>query len=115
MPCLLRHDSHTFTLRARNIICLLKRTITIKSVDAYSHHEFQVVAAMKWLLMQFDTFPGVTFIFLLVFSMYFRDSINPAIAGLAVTYGLALNGSLCSTFTPYSTWRNMHFSGRDEN
>ncbi|KAL8092112.1 hypothetical protein AgCh_034413 [Apium graveolens] len=66
----------------------------MKIVDAYSRPEFQVAAAMKWLLMRLDAFSCVTFTFLLVFSMYFKDSINPAIAGLAVTYGLTLNGNL---------------------
>ncbi|KAL1805463.1 hypothetical protein ACET3Z_028531 [Daucus carota] len=66
----------------------------MKIVDAYSRPEFQFAAAMKWLLLRLDVFSCITFAFLLVLSTYFRKTINPAIAGLAVTYGLTLNNTL---------------------
>lgn len=68
--------------------------IYMNIVDAYSRPEFQVAAAMKWLLMRLDAFCCITYTLLLVLSMYFRHSIDPAITGLAVTYGLTLNSNL---------------------
>ncbi|KAL6578332.1 hypothetical protein OROMI_010660 [Orobanche minor] len=76
----------------------------MKIVDAYSRPEFQVAAAMKWLLLRVDIFSCITFTFLLVLSTYFRKSINPAIAGLAVTYGLTLNNTLIGLI-----WGLCHF------
>ncbi|XP_057516666.1 ABC transporter C family member 3-like [Amaranthus tricolor] len=66
----------------------------MKIVDAYSRPEFHKAAAMKWLLLRLDTFSCITFAFLLVFALYFADRIHPVIAGLAVTYGLTINGML---------------------
>ncbi|KAL1818795.1 hypothetical protein ACET3Z_013664 [Daucus carota] len=66
----------------------------MKIVDAYSRPEFQLAAAMKWLLLRLETFSSITFSFLLVLSMYLRNSIDPAIAGLALTYGLTLSRTL---------------------
>ncbi|XP_056685318.1 ABC transporter C family member 3 [Spinacia oleracea] len=76
----------------------------MKIVDAYSRPEFQIAAAMKWLLLRLDAFACITFAFLLVLSMYFRETIDPAIAGLAVTYGLTLNGTLSGVI-----WCLSHF------
>ncbi|XP_057517161.1 ABC transporter C family member 3-like isoform X2 [Amaranthus tricolor] len=66
----------------------------MKIVDAYSRPEFHNAAAMKWLLLRLDVVSCITFAFLLVLSIHFAEQIDPAIAGLAVTYGLTLNGIL---------------------
>ncbi|KAK1364915.1 ABC-type xenobiotic transporter [Heracleum sosnowskyi] len=79
-------------------------------VDAYSRPEFQVAAAMKWLLLRLDAFSCITFCFLLVLSMYFRKSIDPAIAGLAVTYGLTLNNNLCGLIWFLCHWETKMIS-----
>ncbi|KAL8102154.1 ABC transporter C family member 3-like [Apium graveolens] len=79
-------------------------------VDAYSRPEFQVAAAMKWLLLRLDAFSSITFCFLLVLSMYFRKSIDPAIAGLAVTYGLTLNINLCGLIWFLCHWETKMIS-----
>ncbi|KAL8090181.1 hypothetical protein AgCh_039593 [Apium graveolens] len=69
----------------------------MKIVDVYSRPEFQVAATMKWLVMRLDAFSGVTFTFLLVFSMYFRDSINPACkVRYAPHLPLILHGVTCT-------------------
>ncbi|KAB5521203.1 hypothetical protein DKX38_025522 [Salix brachista] len=59
--------------------------------DAYSRPKFHVAAAMEWLCFRLDMFSSITFAFSLVFLVSFQKRIDPAIAGLAVTYGLNLN------------------------
>ncbi|KAJ6314512.1 hypothetical protein OIU78_018068 [Salix suchowensis] len=59
--------------------------------DAYSRPKFHVAAAMEWLCFRLDIFSSITFAFSLVFLVSFQKRIDPAIAGLAVTYGLNLN------------------------
>ncbi|KAL6554116.1 Canalicular multispecific organic anion transporter 2 [Orobanche minor] len=78
--------------------------IYMKIVDAYSRPEFQVAAAMKWLLLRLDAFSCITFNFLLVLAVYFRKNIDPAIAGLAVTYGLTLNKNLSGVIWCLCHW-----------
>ncbi|KAJ7014305.1 ABC transporter C family member 3-like [Populus alba x Populus x berolinensis] len=59
--------------------------------DAYSRPKFHAAAAMEWLCFRLDMFSSITFAFSLVFLVSFPKGIDPAIAGLAVTYGLNLN------------------------
>ncbi|KAB5521201.1 hypothetical protein DKX38_025520 [Salix brachista] len=63
----------------------------MKVTDAYSRTKFHIAGAMEWLCFRLDMFSSVTFAFSLAFLVSFRSSIDPAIAGLAVTYGLNLN------------------------
>ncbi|KAJ4822884.1 Canalicular multispecific organic anion transporter 2 [Turnera subulata] len=65
--------------------------INMKVTDAYSRPKFYVAAAMEWLCFRLDMFSSITFAFSLVFLVTFPQGIDPAIAGLAVTYGLNLN------------------------
>uniref|UniRef100_A0A803KUU3 ABC-type xenobiotic transporter n=2 Tax=Chenopodium quinoa TaxID=63459 RepID=A0A803KUU3_CHEQI len=78
----------------------------MKIVDAYSRPEFQLAAAMKWLMLRLDIFSCITFAFLLVLMMYFAESLDPAIAGLAVMYGLTLNQSLIALIWSFSHCEN---------
>ncbi|TYG47316.1 hypothetical protein ES288_D11G328400v1 [Gossypium darwinii] len=60
--------------------------------DSYSRPKFHVAGAMEWLFFRLDLLSSVTF----AFSLFILISIpvgviHPAIAGLAVTYGLNLN------------------------
>ncbi|PPS10289.1 hypothetical protein GOBAR_AA10327 [Gossypium barbadense] len=60
--------------------------------DSYSRPKFHVASAMEWLFFRLDLLSSVTF----AFSLFILISIpvgviHPAIAGLAVTYGLNLN------------------------
>ncbi|KAF9666515.1 hypothetical protein SADUNF_Sadunf16G0237100 [Salix dunnii] len=63
----------------------------MKVTDAFSRPKFHVAAAMEWLCFRLDMFSSITFAFSLVFLVSFQKRIDPAIAGLAVTYGLNLN------------------------
>ncbi|KAF9666511.1 hypothetical protein SADUNF_Sadunf16G0236700 [Salix dunnii] len=63
----------------------------MKVTDAYSRTKFHIAGAMEWLCFRLDIFSSVTFAFSLAFLVSVRSSIDPAIAGLAVTYGLNLN------------------------
>ena len=56
----------------------------MKIVDAYSRPEFQLAAAMKWLMLRLETYSCITFSFLLVLSMYLRNSIDPGIYSYCV-------------------------------
>ncbi|KAI5605002.1 hypothetical protein BDE02_01G322400 [Populus trichocarpa] len=63
----------------------------MKVTDAYSRPKFHIAGAREWLCFRLDMFSSVTFAFSLAFLVSFRSNIDPAIAGLAVTYGLNLN------------------------
>ncbi|KAG6793603.1 hypothetical protein POTOM_002818 [Populus tomentosa] len=63
----------------------------MKVTDAYSRPKFHIAGAREWLCFHLDMFSSVTFAFSLAFLVSFRSNIDPAIAGLAVTYGLNLN------------------------
>ncbi|KAJ9182558.1 hypothetical protein P3X46_006541 [Hevea brasiliensis] len=63
----------------------------MKLMDSYSRPLFHSVAAMEWLCFRLDMFSSVPFAFSLFFLISFPKGIDPAIAGLAVTYGLNLN------------------------
>ncbi|KAH1083796.1 hypothetical protein J1N35_023557 [Gossypium stocksii] len=60
--------------------------------DSYSHPKFYVAGAMEWLCFRLDLLSSVTFAFSLFILISLPEGvIDPAIAGLAVTYGLNLN------------------------
>ncbi|XVF77148.1 hypothetical protein PTKIN_Ptkin14bG0017600 [Pterospermum kingtungense] len=60
--------------------------------DAYSRPKFHVFGAMEWLCFRLDMLSSITFAFSLFFLISIPGGvIDPAIAGLAVTYGLNLN------------------------
>ncbi|KAK1310242.1 ABC transporter C family member 3 [Acorus calamus] len=60
--------------------------------DAYSRPMFHNGAAMEWLRFRLDALSCITFTFSLVFLICVpKGIIDPAIAGLAVIYGLNLN------------------------
>ncbi|KAK1383813.1 hypothetical protein POM88_021548 [Heracleum sosnowskyi] len=83
------------TIQLAGIIAVMSTVANIYGNSGFvSRPEFQAAAAMKCLLLRLDTFSCITFAFLLVLSMYYRKSIDPAIAGLAVTYGLTLTSNL---------------------
>ncbi|KAJ6965984.1 ABC transporter C family member 3-like [Populus alba x Populus x berolinensis] len=63
----------------------------MKVTDAYSRPKFHIAGAREWLCFRLDMFSSVTFAFSLAFLVSFRSNIDPAIVGLAVTYGLNLN------------------------
>ncbi|WCJ33054.1 ABC transporter C family member 3 [Euphorbia peplus] len=67
------------------------RETNMKLTDAYSRPKFHIAGAMEWLCFRLDMFSAITFAFSLFFLISFPNGINPAIAGLAVTYGLNLN------------------------
>ncbi|XP_039029269.1 ABC transporter C family member 3-like [Hibiscus syriacus] len=61
-------------------------------IDSYSRPKFHVSGAMEWLCFRLDLLSCVTFAFSLFFLIFLPEGvIDPAIAGLAVTYGLNLN------------------------
>ncbi|TXG67672.1 hypothetical protein EZV62_008947 [Acer yangbiense] len=64
----------------------------MKLMDGYSQPKFHVAAAMEWLCFRLDMLSITTFAFSLIFLISIPEGvIDPAIAGLAVTYGLNLN------------------------
>ncbi|KMT10481.1 hypothetical protein BVRB_5g116050 [Beta vulgaris subsp. vulgaris] len=86
------------------------RPTYMKIVDDYSRPEFHLAAAMKWLLLRLNTLSCITYAFLLFLSLYFADRTDPAIAGLAVTYGLTLNGELAGLIWSLCDWENKMIS-----
>lgn len=61
-------------------------------IDGYSRPKFHTAAAMEWLCFRLDILSLVTFTFSLVFLISIPEgTIDPSIAGLAITYGLNLN------------------------
>ncbi|TYJ11829.1 hypothetical protein E1A91_A11G303600v1 [Gossypium mustelinum] len=66
--------------------------INMALTDSYSRPKFYVAGAMEWLCFRLDLLSSVTFAFSLFFLISIPEGIiDPAIAGLAVTYGLNLN------------------------
>ncbi|XP_007029920.2 PREDICTED: ABC transporter C family member 3 isoform X1 [Theobroma cacao] len=60
--------------------------------DAYSRPKFHIAGAMEWLCFRPDMLTSITFAFSLFFLISIPEGvIDPAIAGLAVMYGLNLN------------------------
>ncbi|KAI3914071.1 hypothetical protein MKW92_040135 [Papaver armeniacum] len=65
----------------------------MKLVDSSSRPQFYSVGATEWLGFRLDVLSSFTFALALVFLISLPQGIiNPAIAGLVVTYGLSLNG-----------------------
>ncbi|GAV86836.1 ABC_tran domain-containing protein/ABC_membrane domain-containing protein [Cephalotus follicularis] len=68
------------------------RDTNMKLIDGYCRPKFNIAGAMKWLCFRLDMLSAITFAFCLVFLISIPEGvIDPAIAGLAVTYGLNLN------------------------
>ncbi|KAK3032481.1 hypothetical protein RJ639_037294 [Escallonia herrerae] len=68
------------------------RETSMKLIDGYSRPKFNTAGAMEWLCFRLDMLSSVTFAFSLVFIISIPvGTIDPSIAGLAVTYGLNLN------------------------
>ncbi|KAJ0103691.1 hypothetical protein Patl1_03991 [Pistacia atlantica] len=64
----------------------------MKLMDGYSRPKFHSAAAMEWLCFRLDMLSSITFAFSLIFLISIpKGVIDPALAGLAVTYGLNLN------------------------
>ncbi|KAK4714982.1 hypothetical protein R3W88_020889 [Solanum pinnatisectum] len=65
---------------------------SMRLIDNYSRPKFHLAAAMEWLCMRLDMLSLITFAFALIFLISLPvGTINPSVAGLAVTYGLNLN------------------------
>ncbi|KAJ8532523.1 hypothetical protein K7X08_012446 [Anisodus acutangulus] len=65
---------------------------SMKLIDNYSRPKFHTAAAMEWLCMRLDMLSLITFAFSLIFLISLPvGTIDPSVAGLAVTYGLNLN------------------------
>ncbi|KAL0353522.1 UNVERIFIED_CONTAM: ABC transporter C family member 3 [Sesamum angustifolium] len=68
------------------------RDLSMRLIDGYSRPKFYTAGAMEWLCIRLDVLSLVTFAFSLIFLIAIPEgSIDPSIAGLAVTYGLSLN------------------------
>ncbi|CAN4102635.1 unnamed protein product [Withania somnifera] len=65
---------------------------SMRFIDNYSRPKFHTAAAMEWLCMRLDMLSLITFAFALIFLISLPvGTIDPSVAGLAVTYGLNLN------------------------
>ncbi|CAA0839063.1 ABC transporter C family member 3 [Striga hermonthica] len=68
------------------------RDLNMRLIDANTRPNFNVACAMQWLCLRSDLLTLATYAFLLVFVILIpKGTIDPSIAGLAVTYGLSLN------------------------
>ncbi|XP_030442861.1 ABC transporter C family member 3-like [Syzygium oleosum] len=68
------------------------RDTNMELSDAYSRPKFHVAGAMEWLCFRLDMLSTFTFGMSLIFLISIPEGfIDPAIAGLAVTYALNLN------------------------
>ncbi|KAI4321713.1 hypothetical protein MLD38_035062 [Melastoma candidum] len=68
------------------------RNTNMELSDAYARPKFHSAAAMEWLSFRLDVLSSLTFAMSLIFLISIpKGLIDPAIAGLAVTYGLNLN------------------------
>ncbi|KAK4439717.1 ABC transporter C family member 3 [Sesamum alatum] len=68
------------------------RDISMRLIDGYSRPKFYTSGAMEWLCIRLDVLSLVTFAFSLIFLIAIPEgTIDPSVAGLAVTYGLNLN------------------------
>ncbi|KAI3810261.1 hypothetical protein L1987_19872 [Smallanthus sonchifolius] len=64
----------------------------MKLTDGYSRPKFHSAGAIEWLSFRVEFLSSVIFAFFLVFLLVVpNETIDPSIAGLAVTYGLNLN------------------------
>ncbi|KAI8006859.1 ABC transporter C family member 7 [Camellia lanceoleosa] len=65
---------------------------SVKLIDGHSRPKFYNAAALEWLCLRLYMLSAITFIFSLVFLIFAPPgTIDPSVAGLAVTYGLTLN------------------------
>ncbi|KAK4398609.1 ABC transporter C family member 3, partial [Sesamum angolense] len=68
------------------------RDLSMRLIDGYSRPKFYTAGAMEWLCIRLDVLSLVTFAFSLIFLIAIPEgTIDPSVAGLAVTYGLNLN------------------------
>ncbi|XP_047982065.1 ABC transporter C family member 3-like [Salvia hispanica] len=68
------------------------RDISLRLIDGYSRPKFHTAGAMEWLCLRLDVLSLMTFTCALIFLITLPEgTIDPSIAGLAVTYGLNLN------------------------
>ncbi|KAK4439716.1 ABC transporter C family member 3 [Sesamum alatum] len=66
--------------------------ISMRLIDGYSRPKFYTAGAREWLCIRLDVLSLVTFASSLIFLVAIPEgTINPSLAGLAVTYGLNLN------------------------
>nr|XP_043627774.1 putative ABC transporter C family member 15 [Erigeron canadensis] len=64
----------------------------LRVIDDYSSVTFHNTATMEWLCVRINFLFNLVFFILLAVLVHLpRSSINPSLAGLAVTYGLSLN------------------------
>ncbi|KAI8552981.1 hypothetical protein RHMOL_Rhmol06G0309700 [Rhododendron molle] len=68
------------------------KELSMELIDGHSRPNFYTAAVMEWLCFRLDMLSSITFAFSLVFLISIpTGTIDPSIAGLAVTYGLNLN------------------------
>ncbi|KAL3643087.1 Canalicular multispecific organic anion transporter 2 [Castilleja foliolosa] len=68
------------------------RDLSMKLIDGYSRPKFHTAGAMEWLCLRLDMLSLMTFAFSLILLISIPEgTIDPSVAGLAVTYGLNLN------------------------
>nr|QWN59131.1 ATP-binding cassette C transporter [Rehmannia glutinosa] len=68
------------------------RDLSMKLIDGYSAPKFYTAGAMEWLCIRLDMLSLMTFAFSLILLITIPEgTIDPSVAGLAVTYGLNLN------------------------
>ncbi|KAF8409705.1 hypothetical protein HHK36_005784 [Tetracentron sinense] len=66
--------------------------VNMKLIDGYSRPKFHSGGALEWLCFRLNMLSSITFAFSLIFLISMPVGvIDPAIAGLAITYGLNLN------------------------
>ncbi|XP_024965505.1 ABC transporter C family member 3-like isoform X4 [Cynara cardunculus var. scolymus] len=79
----------------------------MKLLDGYSRPNFHSAAAREWLSFRVELLASVTFAFFLIFLLIIPNgTIDPSIAGLAVTYGLNLNILQASVIWKLSNMEN---------
>ncbi|KAL6558752.1 Canalicular multispecific organic anion transporter 2 [Orobanche minor] len=68
------------------------RDLSMELIDGYSRPKFHVAGAMEWFCLRLDMLSLLTFAFSLILLVSMpQGTIDPSVAGLAVTYGLNLN------------------------
>ncbi|XP_011095520.1 ABC transporter C family member 3-like [Sesamum indicum] len=68
------------------------RDLSMNLIDGYARPRFHGAAAMEWLSLRVDMLSLLTFAFALgILISLPKGTVDPSIAGLAVTYGLSLN------------------------
>ncbi|KAK7371933.1 hypothetical protein VNO80_05300 [Phaseolus coccineus] len=83
--------SGTSTIRSFDQQSRFQET-NMKLTDGYSRPKFNIAGAMEWLSIRLEMLSSITFAFSLIFLISIpAGSIDPGLAGLAVTYGLNLN------------------------